>query len=62
MANNNSGAIKIKGGLTTRDYLVDKTTKIGHDLRKARKANSAINNRALDMEIKAIELAMRRRE
>lgn len=61
MANNRAGGIKVKGGLTTRDYLVDKSTKIGRDLRKARKANKAIDNMALDMEIKTIELAMRRK-
>lgn len=62
MANNNSGAIKVKGGLTCRDFLVDKETEIGQSLRKARKTNKAIDNMALDIEIKTIEMAMRRRE
>jgi len=58
MAANKIGLITIKGGVN-RDGVAGGNT--GRALQRARKSNSALRNETLDAELKAIEMAMRRK-
>ena len=58
MAATKIGVITIKGGIN-RDNVAGGTTE--RALKRARKANSEVRNLTLDAELKAIEMAMRRK-
>ncbi len=52
------GAITIKGGVNRDNLAGGNTSKA---LQRARKTNSTLRNETLDAELKAIEMAMRRK-
>lgn len=58
MAATKIGVITIKGGIN-RDNVAGGAT--GRALARARKSNSEVRNLTLDAELKAIEMAMRRK-